>query len=119
MNTMVELTCPSPAPLSPTATVRSTFAQIGTASAAGEEAPGGDPPDAAAADPTAGGNGGLAVLTEIAVAVELTAEGAAKELQPATRAHAASTRLPATVRAERSIARTLPHMASWAFVRFV
>src|SRR5674476_595973 len=96
---MVEPTCPSPAPLGLTETVRSASAQAGTASAAGEVVCDGDAP-------SVDGEAGLeAPIGVPAVPVALPAAGAVGELPHAVNVTDAVSRMPPITDAvERTIA---------------
>lgn len=109
VNTMIEPTCPSPAPLGLTPTVRSAFAQAGTAPDPGGAVRDGDCPAAMVADPAVGGEVGLAAPTEVgAVAVVLPAAGVVEEPHPVKVTQAVSSKPPTQVRAEPAIACHLP-----------
>ena len=97
VNTMIEPTCPSPAPLGLTPTVRSAFAQAGTAPELGGEVRDGDSP-AAVADPVVEGDGGIVAPTEVgAVAVVLPAVGVVEEPHPVKVTQAVSSNPPMSV----------------------
>jgi len=96
---MVEPTCPSPAPLGLTETVRSASAQAGTASAAGEDVVDEDAP---AVDGEAGLEAPIGVP---AAPVVLLAAGAVGELPHAVNVTQAVSRMPPiTAAVERAIA---------------